>query len=599
MRASMHRIRDPLTSLISTPTVPKQKQIALTIGLGALVSTLVVIPYASTPLLGMTSFFPIFIAWNMFGDFMTSHLLYIQFRATGYKPILILSGTFFFTGLIMIPHLLTFPGVFSDKGLLYDATQASVWFWGCWHAGFPVGILLYTLSIRKGSCSSSERKDRIASILMFIFVVLVVGGITYILTREREWMPALSMESGYDRLLSTGVGPIVWIINLVSFVYLYVVTRGKRLLHLWLLVSMFTFFLDVTITLLAEERYTLGWYTACVNSLLSATVVLFVFFYQMNQLNVKLHHSQRALRKSQEQIAVILDSITDAFFAVDKQWYYTYLNKEAEKYLGFSFEVVKGRSIWAINPYLMQTKLYELCQQVMEQGEPAEFTELDKLHGSWLEYRVFPSRNGISVYFRDVTERIVAEEQLKEANKKLQMANRLLTDFSYTDGLTGVYNRRYFDQMMIQEWERVKREKSPLALIMLDVDYFKSYNDAYGHLAGDECLQKVTLAIQEAVTPPLAVVARYGGEEFGVILPMTELRKAEFIGEQIRRRVELLAIPHAASSVSRVVTCSLGVAICSIDDVHDSDPHMLVAKADTELYRAKQLGRNRLLSATP
>ncbi|SDG34976.1 PAS domain S-box-containing protein/diguanylate cyclase (GGDEF) domain-containing protein [Paenibacillus sp. cl6col] len=597
MRASMHRIRDPLASLFSIPTVPKQKWIALTIGFVTLVSTLVVIPYASTPLWGVTPFFPIFIAWNMFGDFMTSHLLYIQYRATGYKPILILSGTFFFTGLIMIPHLLTFPGIFSDKGVLYAGSRASVWFWGCWHAGFPAGILLYTFSIQKESYSRSEHKNKTAaSTVMFIVVVLVVGMITYILAGQHEWLPTLISDSSQGLLLSTGIGPIVWVISLVACMYLYVVTRGRSLLHLWLLLSVFTFFLDVSITLLANDRYTLGWYVACVNSLLSATVVLFVFFYQMNQLNVKLHHSQRALHNSQEQIAIILDSITDAFLAVDKQWCYTYMNKEAEKYLGFSFEVVKGRSIWDINPHLKQTKLYEVCHQVMERGEPAEITEFDQLHGRWLEHRVFPSRNGVSVYFHDVTERIVAEEQMKEANKKLQMANRLLTDFSYTDGLTGVYNRRYFDQMMNQEWERVKLQKSPLSLIMLDVDYFKKYNDTYGHLAGDECLRRVAQAVQNAVTPPLAVVSRYGGEEFGVILPMTDLRQAEAIGEQIRLHVESLKVPHAGSEVSLVVTCSLGVASCSIEDIQDSEPNTLVAMADQKLYRAKQSGRNRLVA---
>ncbi|MEQ7050525.1 MASE4 domain-containing protein [Paenibacillaceae sp. P-4] len=579
------------------PTVSKQKWKAMIIGSVMLVFALLVLPYASMPLWKTAVFFPVFIAWILFGNLLTSHLLYIQFHATRHKPVLILSATFLFTGLIMIPHMLTSPGVFAEEEILDVSVQTSMWFWVCWHVGYPAGIILYTSSLRKKNSRSSVRHEYATAIKIFAIVIVLVGLITYVLIGYQDVLPVLIQDEGYQQLIPTGVGPIVWSINFAACLFLFLTTRGKSLLHLWLLVSVFTFFLDVTLAIFSDKEFSLGWYVACLNSLLSATAVLFVFFYQVNRLYVRLIYSQKALRNSQERVVVILDSITDAFLAVDKQWCYTYMNKEAEKYLGFIFGVVKGLSIWKVSPHLHQTKLYEICHQVMYQGQPREFTEFDKMHGRWLEYRVFPSRNGVSVYFHDVTERIVAEKQMKEANKKLQMANRLLTDFSYTDGLTGVYNRRYFDQIMNQEWERVKKQRGPLSLIMLDVDYFKRYNDTYGHLAGDECLHQVAQAIREVVTPPLAVVARYGGEEFGVILPLTDLMTAKLIGEQIRVRVESLGIPHADSDASHVVTCSLGAASCSIEDVDDSEPHMLVARADQELYRAKQGGRNRLIVA--
>ena len=595
----MMRMRDPLTSLINTPAAPRQKLMAIIIGSVMFVISLIAIPFASTPLIHIKPFMSIVIAWVMFGYFMTSYLLYIQFQVTRYKPILILSATFLYSGLITIPEILTFPGVFAQEGLLNAGPQSPIWFWICWHAGFPLGVFMYAFSLRRWSFASTERKGKAGSGAIFGGVIVILAGLTYLLTKHHELLPVIIRGGKYNELITMGIGPVLSLMNLAALVYLYVMTRGQSLLHLWLLLSVFMLFLDLAVTQFAGARYSLGWYLSCVNSLISSTVVLFVFFHQMNRLYVRLIMSQSALKQSQERVALILDSITDAFFAVDRQWGYTYTNKEAEKYYGFTFDEVKGQSIWEISPQLAKTKLSEMCHRVMDQGEPVEFTDYDKLRGRWLEIRVYPSRDGISVYFRDVTERIVAEEQMKEANKKLQMANRLLTDFSYTDGLTGVYNRRYFDQMMQQEWERMKREKSPLSLIMLDIDYFKNYNDTYGHLAGDECLCQVAQAIRTVVIHPLYVMARYGGEEFGVILPQTDAAKAMEVAEAIRVYVESLAFSHTASEVGSIVTCSLGTATRLPEHtLPDDTPSMLIAQADQALYLAKQAGRNCVVADT-
>ncbi|MFW5433415.1 diguanylate cyclase domain-containing protein [Paenibacillus apiarius] len=593
----MLRMRDPLTSLINTPAAPRQKLMAIIIGSVMFVISLISIPFASTPLIPIKPFMSIIIAWVMFGYFMTSYLLYIQFQVTQYKPILILSATFLYSGLITIPEILTFPGVFAQQGLLNAGPQSPVWFWICWHAGFPLGIFMYAISLRRWTFASTERKGKAGPGVIFGGVIGILAGLTYLLTKHHEFLPVIIQGGKYHELIAMGIGPVLSLMNLAVLVYLYVMTRGQSLLHLWLLLSVFMFFLDLVVTQFAGVRYSLGWYVACVNSLISSTVVLFVFFHQMNRLYVRLIISQSALKQSQERVAVILDSITDAFFAVDRQWGYTYMNKAAEKYSGFTFDEIKGQSIWTISPHLLNTKLYHMCHQVMEQAEPAEFTDFDKLRGRWLEIRVYPSRHGISMYYRDVTDRIVAEEQMREANKKLQMANRLLTDFSYTDGLTGVYNRRYFDQMMQQEWERMKREKSPLSLIMLDIDYFKKYNDTYGHLAGDECLCHVAQAIRTVVIHPLYVMARYGGEEFGIILPQTNAAKAIEVAEAIRIYVASLAFPHVASKTGSIVTCSLGTATWLPENtLPDHTPSMLIAQADQALYMAKQAGRNRVVA---
>ena len=135
-----------------------------------------------------------------------------------------------------------------------------------------------------------------------------------------------------------------------------------------------------------------------------------------------------------------------------------------------------------------------------------------------------------------------------------------LSDLAINDGLTGIYNRRYFDEVLTTEWKRAKREKLPLSLVMLDIDYFKKYNDTYGHQAGDECLVKIAISIADTLQRPADMVARYGGEEFVVILPNAEQEDAAKFSEKIRANIENLNIEHKASNINRFVTASFGVA---------------------------------------
>jgi diguanylate cyclase (GGDEF)-like protein/PAS domain S-box-containing protein len=188
----------------------------------------------------------------------------------------------------------------------------------------------------------------------------------------------------------------------------------------------------------------------------------------------------------------------------------------------------------------------------------------------------------------DLTEQKRAEEELREANDALL---RLAT----TDALTGIANRRAFDEYLEREWKRMLREKMPLSLILCDIDYFKKYNDLYGHQAGDSCLHDVAQALHKCIFRPGDFVARYGGEEFVVILPGTPAEGALHIAEHIRSAVRELIISHAGSEVDQFVTLSLGVAqeIPSMETNTDD----LLRAADTALYKAKKQGRNRVIVA--
>ena len=177
--------------------------------------------------------------------------------------------------------------------------------------------------------------------------------------------------------------------------------------------------------------------------------------------------------------------------------------------------------------------------------------------------------------------------QLEEANTKLQQLSEL-------DPLTAIANRRRFEETLAREWRRATRDELPLSLIMIDIDYFKDFNDAYGHQLGDECLRRVAGEIREAITRPGDLVARYGGEEFAAILPSTPSRGAIAVAELLRVRVERMGTRHEKSP-SGVVTISLGVATMTPGEAFA--PETLVAAADGALYSAKRAGRNRVETA--
>ncbi len=201
------------------------------------------------------------------------------------------------------------------------------------------------------------------------------------------------------------------------------------------------------------------------------------------------------------------------------------------------------------------------------------------------------ARVKVHLSLRELTLNLQREiEERKRVEAELAKANTALHRLAHIDGLTQVANRYRFDQELGQAWRRLHREDQPLSLILCDVDYFKLFNDHYGHQAGDDCLQQVAKAIQNAVHRPDDLVARYGGEEFAVILPSTSAQGAAQIATAICAEVLKLQIPHKFSSVSQYVTLSLGMATISPHSEQTAD--MLIELADKALYRAKATGRN-------
>lgn len=182
---------------------------------------------------------------------------------------------------------------------------------------------------------------------------------------------------------------------------------------------------------------------------------------------------------------------------------------------------------------------------------------------------------------------------LEESNRKLQRANGLLKDLATIDGLTGVSNRRHFDVLIRRAWKVGFRNQSCMSILMADIDYFKSYNDMYGHQRGDKCLKMFAKALKESLKRPEDMVARYGGEEFIALLPNTDAKGAEIIAERMQYMVSDLKIKHAGSEVSSRVTFSMGIS-CLVPDEKTS-VELLISTADLALYQAKNQGRNRYI----
>jgi two-component system, chemotaxis family, response regulator WspR len=196
--------------------------------------------------------------------------------------------------------------------------------------------------------------------------------------------------------------------------------------------------------------------------------------------------------------------------------------------------------------------------------------------------------------FLSQLERDEAYRALAALKHQLEMKNAELSRLSTIDGLTGLANRRRFDEALEQECRRARREGAPLALLMTDVDFFKKYNDSYGHQGGDECLRRVASVLALGARRPADLAARYGGEEFALVLPHTTVEGATIVAETLRAGVAGLNLLHQSSSVASHVTLSLGVAIAEPEDAHLA-PQPLIERADAALYEAKRSGRNRFV----
>lgn len=305
------------------------------------------------------------------------------------------------------------------------------------------------------------------------------------------------------------------------------------------------------------------------------------------------------LNESRALLSSVLNSSADGVAAfesirnsqgqiVDFRW--LVVNPVAAMTVGQTSESLLHQPLYENQPGYVFDGLFDLFLQVVNNCivlEKEHYCDSGQFQ-AWMHIVAVKLGDGFAMTFRDITEHKQMEIALKQANSELKHQANI-------DSLTQIANRRYFDEYLAQEWSRCGREKQPLGIILCDVDYFKAYNDTYGHQAGDDCLTRVAQAVKLGIKRPADLAFRYGGEEFALILPNTDDRGAVEVAESIRQQIKLLKIDHAKSLVGNHVTLSLGVA--SQIPNSTSTPESLIADADRALYQAKSLGRDQVVSA--
>ncbi len=308
----------------------------------------------------------------------------------------------------------------------------------------------------------------------------------------------------------------------------------------------------------------------------------------------ELASMQARLAASEEHHRLLADAAGDIITRFDRDFQRVYVSQACRDVLGYAPEELVGhKSGWIVHPDDQEGVLATLNQPLLAgQATARAVYRARRKDGQyvWLESsgRRLPDGSGFVVVARDVSERKALEARLEKANQQLRILAR-------EDGLTGLANRRRFDEVLSDEYRRAVRGGHPLTLFMLDVDRFKAFNDAYGHPAGDRCLRALAGVFGAVLRRPGDLAARYGGEEFAVLMAETDVAGALATAERMRLAVRGLAIPHAMSEAG-VATISVGVAVLQPGPGH-LGPAALVAAADAALYAAKAGGRDRVCLA--
>ena len=319
---------------------------------------------------------------------------------------------------------------------------------------------------------------------------------------------------------------------------------------------------------------------------------LSVYIAITNETERQLNLSLKKLTETEERFRLLAEYSSDIISMHNETSVYKYISPAVNEIIQFNYKDLLGRKLEEfIHPEdIVRTN--EVFEKTLREG----FADTS--------YR-FRTNRGDYVWIESTLKRVNTEDDRskrviivsrnitarKETELKLHKANELLNRLSFMDGLTAIGNRRHFDETLNKEWSSLTSLKSPLTLLMFDIDYFKKYNDTYGHLAGDHCLQTIAESIKKLVSNKSNYTfCRYGGEEFAIILSSTQLTKGIHLAKLIQQELKELNIEHKSSEISTIVTLSIGLA--TVIPTTENSPKELIHLADTALYTSKTKGRN-------
>jgi len=323
-----------------------------------------------------------------------------------------------------------------------------------------------------------------------------------------------------------------------------------------------------------------------------------------------LKKAEAALRESEQRFRFLFQSTLECVVILDRELNYIYANQAANEFLGLIDDNIEGKNLREVLASFPKFK--DLWIQRLEQffkTEEPKWAE-DRIHIgadiSWSESSLAAIRNAaeeivaVGIIYRDVSKRKQVEAEREQlitelecAKKNIEDANQKLERLATLDGLTQLSNRRMFDEYLVRQWSIQARQKSSLSVILCDIDYFKRYNDAYGHQAGDECLKQVADKLKDSIKRPTDLAARYGGEEFVLVLPDTNSQGAIHVAQRIKTNIRKLRIPHIQSDIDRYLTLSMGISY--VFPNHNQSAELLIKTADDALYEVKAKGRNNYL----
>jgi len=311
--------------------------------------------------------------------------------------------------------------------------------------------------------------------------------------------------------------------------------------------------------------------------------------------------ARRELEERDEALRRFFLLNQDLFAIVDETGHYKRVNEAWSALLGYSQDQIVGHRVGQVLHPDDRDKIDDYRHKLAD-GMPvgSVVTRVRHVQGHYLEieWRVLQTGDQVFLNGRDVSQDQANRREMEKVNAQLADQKLALEEMAFHDGLTGAFNRRYFDEVLHSEWRACAREGKVIAVLLLDIDHFKQYNDTYGHLQGDECLKLVAAELQSRFKRPRDFVARYGGEEFVALLTGTDENGALHKAHEVVQAIAAMHIKHEKSPVQPYVTVSIGVAVVK-PDLLDL-PESLVQRADAVLYEAKSTGRNRaVLAAGP
>jgi len=479
-------------------------------------------------------------------------------------------------------------------GFQFWSEKESIWSL-IWLAGMAILVLLRYLTLKQFQKSRDQYSDKLWKNIFYVYIFLTgcflgASGLFFELQSDSlHWFFTLFVLGGITAGAMSSLSPfsnayIFLVVPIFTPIIINLLIHNYE--HNFEMVLLLTLY--IVLTSMVSRRS---------HDFLVDVTLMRIKHEEMrevaeNNLDLVQQH-QIELYEKEGYLQFILDTALEAILTMDVNGNIELVNPALEDMFGYTKDELIGKNVSLLMPdsigniHQNKVDMYLDTNQKTMTGRKIE-VEAKRKDGSTFPVSISVSDNIINDkhIFTSVMSDITEQHHMTDA---LKLKNTELTYLSSHDELTGIYNRRSVNEYFLREWERAHRQKTEISVLMIDVDNFKKYNDNYGHLTGDNCLQRIAKSMQRELHRPADYLGRFGGEEFVVVLPETDMHGATEVAEHLRNTVEMLQIPHE-KSIFDYVTVSIGIA--SAVPKKTKSYEQLISCADKALYQAKEQGRN-------